>query len=120
MFQETQTPSVSISETDQRVPGNLAQANDYVESYYEVFAELVGDKVPTQEGKALRIKELEGFLKENSAAGGVICLVCVALNLLCGHCSSILMGYKYTTRRTMLVSNFMTWVLGLTTSIVPH
>jgi hypothetical protein len=95
------------------------QANDYVESYYEVVAQIVGDKVVTGEEKQLRIKEVEAFLKDNSAAGGVVCLCCIILNLLCGHCSSILMGYKYTTRRTMLVSNFMTWVLGITTSRTP-
>jgi len=94
------------------------KANDYVESYYEVVAQIVGDKVATGEEKQLRIKEVEAFLKDNSAAGGVVCLCCIILNLLCGHCSSILMGYKYTTRRTMLVSNFMTWVLGITTTII--
>mmetsp|Transcript_26380 Transcript_26380/g.61140 ORF Transcript_26380/g.61140 Transcript_26380/m.61140 type:complete len:408 (-) Transcript_26380:322-1545(-) len=85
------------------------KANDYVESYWGAIELVVGD---------MDVKQVEEFLQGHSSAGGLVCMVCILLNLVCGHCSSVLMGYRYTTRKTMIVSNFMTFVLGLTTTII--
>ena len=85
------------------------KANDYVESYWGAIELVVGD---------MDVKQVEEFLQGHSSAGGIVCMVCIMLNLVCGHCSSVLMGYRYTTRKTMIVSNFMTFVLGLTTTII--
>mmetsp|Transcript_13426 Transcript_13426/g.26505 ORF Transcript_13426/g.26505 Transcript_13426/m.26505 type:complete len:409 (+) Transcript_13426:199-1425(+) len=85
------------------------KANDYVESYWGAIELVVGDQ---------DVKQVEEFLQGHSSAGGLVCMACILLNLVCGHCSSVLMGYRYTTRKTMIVSNFMTFVLGLTTTII--
>mmetsp|Transcript_36976 Transcript_36976/g.92881 ORF Transcript_36976/g.92881 Transcript_36976/m.92881 type:complete len:249 (+) Transcript_36976:440-1186(+) len=85
------------------------KANDYVESYWGAIQLVVGD---------MDVKQVEEFLQEHSSAGGLVCMACILLNLVCGHCSSVLMGYRYTTRKTMIVINFMTFVLGLVTTII--
>ena len=54
------------------------QANDYVESYWDVIVAVVGEQAQP--------KVIKDFLHEHSVAGGVVALCCIALNILCGHC----------------------------------
>jgi hypothetical protein len=56
----------------------IMQANDYVVAYWDVIKAVLGD--------GAKEKEIEKFLHENSVAGGIIAILCIALNILCGHC----------------------------------
>ena len=37
----------------------------------------------------------------NSTAAGVICMLLLVLNLMCAHCAACLMGFKYTSRKSV-------------------
>eukprot|EP00960_Hanusia_phi_P001479 42481-Hanusia_phi.AAC.2 len=56
-------------------------------------------------GTSFDSKALGDAMKKSSAAAGGFCLLAIFLNLLCAHCSAMLMGYKYTARKTVVFIN---------------
>mmetsp|Transcript_32216 Transcript_32216/g.75047 ORF Transcript_32216/g.75047 Transcript_32216/m.75047 type:complete len:404 (-) Transcript_32216:91-1302(-) len=54
----------------------------------------------------------------NSVAAGIVCLLLFLLNVLSAHCAATLMGYKYTSRKTVMIINVMGFVLGLMLTIL--
>lgn len=91
------------------------KANDYIDAYWTAIQpDLCGSK-PTKDCSP---DALYATFKSNTNAGGVVCLFSIVINFLCAHCSAILMGYKYTMRKAMLLSNFCGFVLGLVTVVI--
>lgn len=58
-------------------------------------------------------KSLGNAMKKSAAAAGGFCLLAIFLNLLCAHCSAMLMGYKYTARKTVVFINLTGFVIGI-------
>lgn len=54
----------------------------------------------------------------NSTAAGVICMLLLVLNLMCAHCAACLMGFKYTSRKSVMIINVVGFAMGLTLAIL--
>ena len=65
------------------------------------------------EGTSWDPDSLGNAMKKSAAAAGGFCLLAIFLNLLCAHCSAILMGYKYTARKTVVFINLTGFVIGI-------
>mmetsp|Transcript_29259 Transcript_29259/g.45831 ORF Transcript_29259/g.45831 Transcript_29259/m.45831 type:complete len:342 (-) Transcript_29259:607-1632(-) len=86
------------------------KAEDIIDTYWVNIKEVVPSGTAQD--------QVEKWLRDNATGGGVICLVMMGLSILCAHCSAILMGYKYTARKSVLVINMMGGLLGLVTIII--
>jgi len=90
------------------------KANDYIDAYFSAIEPLVcGSSSNNCDRTALY-----NSFRNNSNAGGVLALLAIVVNFLSAHCAAVLMGYKYTMRKTMMISNFCGVVLGLVTAVV--
>eukprot|EP00286_Rhodomonas_abbreviata_P019393 CAMPEP_0181299216 /NCGR_PEP_ID=MMETSP1101-20121128/6221_1 /TAXON_ID=46948 /ORGANISM="Rhodomonas abbreviata, Strain Caron Lab Isolate" /LENGTH=379 /DNA_ID=CAMNT_0023404337 /DNA_START=90 /DNA_END=1229 /DNA_ORIENTATION=+ len=85
------------------------KAEDIIDTYWDSISLVVKDDGPN---------DVAQWLKDNAAAGGVACLVGIFLNILCAHCCAVLMGYKYTARKSVLLVNIFGFALGMTTTII--
>ena len=51
-------------------------------------------------------------------AQGIVCMILLFLNIFSAHCAARLMGYKYTSRKTVMIINVMGFFLGLMLTIL--
>lgn len=86
------------------------KANDYVDAYLDILKQVLGESVePTT---------LKKLMKDNAKAAGVICLFMIFVNFLCVHCCAVLMGYKYTARKSVMWINGFGFIIGISVMII--
>jgi hypothetical protein len=87
------------------------KANDYVDAYWEVLDYVL-------EGSVVDPEDLKVMMHRNSKAAGGMCLGMIFINIICVHCCAVLMGYKYTSRKTVMWINGFGFMIGLSVMII--
>ena len=81
------------------------KAEEYLAEYGDALLELAANE-------GLTLDQLRELLQGNASSAGGVCLAAMALNLLCAHLSAKVMGYRYTTQRTVLATSVLGACLG--------
>ncbi|KAJ1476768.1 hypothetical protein T484DRAFT_1823801 [Baffinella frigidus] len=95
----------------------------FVNKAAEYLAEYGDSILALAANEGLTLTELEAVLQNNSNSAGAVCLAAMLLHLLCAHCSATVLGYRYTSQRTVLATSLLGGCLGvalLTISALPE
>jgi hypothetical protein len=87
------------------------KASDYVDTYWDILEEVL-------DGSMADPVALKEMMYANASAAGGICLGMIILNMICVHCCAVLMGYKYTARKTVMWINAFGFLIGLSVMII--
>eukprot|EP00277_Geminigera_cryophila_P005762 CAMPEP_0179421134 /NCGR_PEP_ID=MMETSP0799-20121207/9585_1 /TAXON_ID=46947 /ORGANISM="Geminigera cryophila, Strain CCMP2564" /LENGTH=432 /DNA_ID=CAMNT_0021194883 /DNA_START=39 /DNA_END=1337 /DNA_ORIENTATION=+ len=87
------------------------KASDYVDAYLDILEEVLN-------GSKIDPESLKEMMYKNSKAAGGLCIGMIFINLICVHCCAVLMGYKYTARKTVMWINGFGFLIGLSVMIV--
>ena len=87
------------------------KAAEYVTVYWSLITEIVGNE-------GLEVSEVGSLVEKHSKAAGGLCIGAIFLNFFCAHLSARVMGYKYTTRRMLMILGIAGFVLGVVLLII--
>eukprot|EP00960_Hanusia_phi_P043985 756386-Hanusia_phi.AAC.1 len=87
-----------------------AKAADFIEAYWISWSELFPQGQVSQE-------QVHSNVKKFSNLAGCLCLFTMLINVLSAHLSAVVMGYRYTTRRSILIINLVGFLIGRLTSL---
>jgi len=87
------------------------KANDYVDAYWDILEEVLDGSMADPEA-------LKEMMYKNASAAGGMCLAMIFLNMICVHCCAVLMGCKYTARKTVMWINGFGFLIGLSVMII--
>jgi hypothetical protein len=82
------------------------KAAEYIESYWVFISEI-------SQNQGLDMQQVGSMVRQHSKAAGGLCIGGILLNLLCAHLSAKVMGYRYTSRRTIMIINTVGFVLAI-------
>ena len=87
------------------------KANDYVDAYWDILEQVL-------DGSMADPASLKTMMHNNAKAAGGLCLGMIFINAICVHCCAILMGYKYTARKSVMWINGFGFLIGLSVMII--
>jgi len=87
------------------------KASDYVDAYWDILEEVLDGSMADPEA-------LKEMMYKNASAAGGMCLAMIFLDMICVHCCAVLMGYKYTARKTVMWINGFGFLIGLSVMII--
>jgi len=70
------------------------------------------------DGSVVDPEDLKVMMHKNAKAAGGMCLGMIFINCICVHCCAVLMGYKYTARKTVMWINGFGFMIGLSVMII--
>jgi len=82
------------------------KAKEYLESYWTLISDIY-------QNEGLELSEVDELVNKYSSAAGGLCIGAIVLNLICAHLSAKVMGYRYTTRRTIMIINLTGFILAV-------
>jgi len=88
-----------------------SKASDYVDAYLDILEEVL-------DGSKIDPESMKEMMYKNSKAAGGLCIGMIIINIICVHCCAVLMGYKYTARKTVMWINGFGFLIGLSVMIV--
>jgi hypothetical protein len=88
----------------------VEKAAEYVGVYWAVISQFYDS--------GMDISDVNAHVKKYSKAAGGMCIGGIFLNFFCAHLSARVMGYKYTTRRTLMIINIAGFILGVVLIII--
>ncbi|EKX32483.1 hypothetical protein GUITHDRAFT_121339 [Guillardia theta CCMP2712] len=83
-----------------------AKAADFIEAYWVSWSELFPQGQLSQE-------QVHRDVGKYANLAGSLCLFTMLINILSAHLSAIVMGYRYTTRKSIMIINLVGFVVGL-------
>ena len=84
----------------------VEKAKEYLEAYWSLISDIY-------QNEGLELSEVDELVHRYSNAAGGLCIGAIVLNLICAHLSAKVMGYRYTTRRTIMIINLTGFILAV-------